>query len=76
MLNTFITSSEVFTLGTSFQSLIEKMKKMCPNCETAELAREYAVIDKDMDVVAISCTIRELEQRLDGVAFRAKSGLQ
>jgi hypothetical protein len=76
MPQTFITESEVFTLGTSFKNLIEKMKKMYPNCDAAKLAQEYAVIDKDDDIVAINSTIKELEQRLDAAASRAKSGLK
>jgi hypothetical protein len=66
MPDTFITESEVFTLSTSFQNFIKKMKNIRPDSDAAKLAREYAVIDKDDDVVAISATIKELEQRLDG----------
>ncbi|MDR2079204.1 MAG: hypothetical protein LBP74_05740 [Treponema sp.] len=76
MLDTFITESEVFTLGTSFQNLIKKMKNIRPDNDTAKLAREYAVIDQDNDVVAINVIIKELEQRLDAAASRAKPGPQ
>jgi predicted nucleic acid-binding Zn-ribbon protein len=74
MPDTFITESEVFTLGTSFQNLIKTMKKRRPDCEAAGLAEEYAVIDKDNDVVAINSTIKELEKRLNKAASLAKSG--
>jgi hypothetical protein len=76
MLDTFITENEVFTLATSFPKLIEKVKKWAyRDGEAAKLAEEYAVIDQDSDVVAISATIKELEKRLDAAASRAKTGI-
>jgi hypothetical protein len=73
MPDTFITESEVFTLGTSFQNFIKKMKNICPDCDTAGLAREYAVIDSDDNVVAINSIIKELEKRLTAAGSLAKS---
>jgi RNA polymerase subunit RPABC4/transcription elongation factor Spt4 len=73
MPDTFITSNEVFTLNTSFQNFIEKMKKICPGCKTADLAREYAMIDTDKNVIAINVIIKELEKRLTAAGSLAKS---
>jgi hypothetical protein len=68
MLGVLITETEVFTLGTSFQNFIEKMKKNCPGCKIADTAREYAVIEKDDDVIAIKSIINDLAKRLDMTA--------
>jgi hypothetical protein len=74
MPDTYITESEVFTLGESFRNFIKKLKNICPGCEAAQQAEEYAVIDKDNDVIAINATIKELEKRLTKAASLAKSG--
>ena len=75
MPDTFITRDEVFTLVTSFPKLMEKVKKWAyRNGDAAKLLEEYAVIDKDDDVVAITLIITELEKRLDAAAELAKSG--
>jgi RNA polymerase subunit RPABC4/transcription elongation factor Spt4 len=70
MPDTFITSNEVFTLNTSFQNFIKKMKKICPGCKTADLAREYAMIDTDKNVIAINVIIKELENRVGAAVSR------